>query len=142
MGFASVAFMVKTRRGPGPVGVNLKRLRGTISQRELGLLSGVSYVTIANLERGEHQAAEEGTLRKIAAALHRDVADLLESDTVARGDDLVRSYLSSPWAAIDKPTEDELEWLRALPGIVFIDAAQSPEAVSHLLKAHRSSHTK
>jgi transcriptional regulator with XRE-family HTH domain len=131
----------RTKRRPSPIGVALKRVRtlAKMSQRRLAELAEVSPTTIATLESGASQTADMGTLRKFAVALNVRVSELTDIDAVAPAEPLLAAYLASPWSALDKPTKEELAWFRSLPGVVFFDAARTPEAVHYLLVARRSS---
>jgi len=129
----------RTIRRPGPVGANLKRLRDQrdMSQRALAEKAGVHPITISKLETGVSQDADLSTIRALAGALGVHDSDI--TGTLAHSPaPLVDEYVQSPWASIDKPTVEELHWLRSLPGIVFRGVAPTAEAVHHLLLARRA----
>lgn len=129
----------KTKRRPGPVGTNIKRLRDEhdLSQKALADKAGVHPITISKLETGVSQDPDMPTIRAIADALKVDVSEITET-RVESAPELIEVYLRSPWASIDKPTDGELAWFRSLPGVVFRGVAASAEAVHHLLMARRS----
>ena len=135
----------KTTRRPGPVGTNIKRLRDERGWSQQRLADeadkrgrAVHPITISKLETGVSQDADLTTLRTLASALEVHVSDLTGT-TIEAPTPLVEEYEHSPWASIDKPTEEELNWLRSKAGIVFgHGAAPSAEAVHHLLMVHRS----
>jgi transcriptional regulator with XRE-family HTH domain len=61
------------------VGRNLAKLRqGKLSQRGLAKRSGVSRITIAEIERGACASPRLDTLQKLATALECEVADLIQ----------------------------------------------------------------
>ena len=55
------------------------RAKRRLSLRALGELAGVSYVTIARIERGKHDP-RLSTLRLLAKAMKVKVVDLIEED--------------------------------------------------------------
>lgn len=141
MGTYRVLLMAKgSKRRPSPVGAALKRVReqAKLSQRALAEAAGVHYVTVAMLESGARQDADLETLRKLAKALGVRVSELSDSGLLTTAEDILREYAASPYAAIDKPTAEEMEWLRSLPGIVWKGFDPTPKAVHHLLEARRS----
>jgi transcriptional regulator with XRE-family HTH domain len=62
----------------GVPGLKPIRLRASLSQRELAHLSGVAASTIARIEMGHD--AHPRTVRRLAEALKREPADLMELD--------------------------------------------------------------
>jgi transcriptional regulator with XRE-family HTH domain len=62
-------------------GMRLKELRRrrALSQRELARLSGVSFDTIAKLERG-HREAQPRTVRRLSEALNVQPPELIKEE--------------------------------------------------------------
>lgn len=58
-----------------------ERDRRALSMRELADLAGVSWVTVWRIENGRRVQPHPSTLRKLAAALAVEPAELMKSDT-------------------------------------------------------------
>jgi transcriptional regulator with XRE-family HTH domain len=132
----------KARRKVSPLGVNLRRVRerAGIQQSELAERAGVSRVTVARLETGAVGWARPDVVAKLAAAVGATKSDL-ESGEVFSTDsgELVEEYLVSPYAQIDKPSDEELRWMRSLPGLVWLGLPKpTAETIHHMLLALRS----
>ena len=137
--------MVKHRKRPGVVGVNLLRLRkqAGLSQEKLAERSGVHRVTIASIESGEHGEPDFGTIDKLARGLAVRVADLTEGATDSTPiAEALDTFKSSPWGQIDRPSENEEKTLRELPGSTWINIQPTPETIHHMLLALRASRQK
>jgi len=93
------------------IGSNVKRYRKAagLTQPALGQLCGLHKNTILNIEKGGTESVQLESLEAIARALRIDVDELFRAP-VSEGDlpELVNRYRSSPWAQIDKPSDDEL----------------------------------
>lgn len=140
MGACTVVIMRKgTKRRPGATGIALARIRGQVgmSQRQLAEASGVHFTTIANLERGTQEGADLKTVERLAKALGVSVADLAETSGVAAIEPLIQAFLQSDWGRVTKAEDDELDWLRALPGIFWRGIRPEPEALHLIIMAHR-----
>lgn len=139
-----LGYMVKARKQKaGTIGQNIARLRRAagLSQRDLGAKADVHYVTIANLERGQSQSADDVTVEKLAAAFNVKPADLREPTvTTTPVEPLLKEFLESPHAQVLDPplSDEELTWLRGLPGVVWIDLQPSAKSFSLLVEAYRA----
>lgn len=69
--------MARSKPTPTPVGREVKRLRGRMSQEELGFRVGVSQSDISKIERGQTKQPAKNVLRKIARALQSPPNELL-----------------------------------------------------------------
>ena len=122
---------------------NVRRLRKAtrISQAELARRAGVHVNTIRFLESGRVENVRVDTLEAISKAMSVDIAELVRC-SAKRADSAacVAAFLSSPYAAIAKPTDDEREWLEGVPVIEWLggDAPPDAEAIYYLLLAHRA----
>ncbi len=127
------------KRRAGVIGVNLRKLRDAagLSQRALAGKAGVHYVTIANLETGATQSADHDTITKLALALGVREGDLVEALQAAPIEPLLREYLVSPWAAITKPTEDELQWLREQSVVFWRGVEPTVESIDLFIRGRR-----
>lgn len=115
-----------------------------MTQRALGEAADVHPVTIALLESGGRQAADQETVAKLAAALGVRPGDLLEEQHGwAPVEDAISSWLASGLAAIACPEPadlaSELDWLRSIPGLFWVGAPPSDESLTLLVQAHRKS---
>lgn len=138
-----MASQPKHQRRPSVTGANLRRLRlaAGLTQAQLSERSGVHQTTIADLERGAMSGARDATLERLAGALGVRKGDLVEPEVEATPmEPLLREFLGSPWAATLKPpvTEEELTWLRGLPGIVWISCPPTPEALRYFVEGYRA----
>lgn len=91
--------------------------------------------TISNIERGV-VALRIDTLAEIAAAVGIDVTELMPRKT-APNKPLVDRYLKSPWAAIDNPTTEEVDWLLHGGTIETLGAEPDEETCHELLSQRR-----
>lgn len=132
-----------SRRKAGIVGVNLRRIRTAagLTQREVAERAGLHPVTVANLETGGRKSADDATVDALARALGVRKRDLVEPAMEnAAVEPLLQEFLGSPWSQTLRPeiTQDEIEWLRGLPGIFWIGMPPTPESLHHLILAHRA----
>ena len=122
------------------IGSNVKRYRKAagLTQPALGQLCGLHKNTILNIEKGGTESVQLESLEAIARALRIDVDELFRAP-VSEGDlpELVNRYRSSPWAQIDKPSDDELVELVTSGALRAIGTDADEEAVHHLLLAFR-----
>lgn len=129
-----------TRTTPSIVGLNLRRLRLArgLSQEALAQLGGWSRVYIARIETGAVQSPTAKTIQKLAELLGVSIEELLSPRA---GESpigpLVDQFLESPWAEVIQPTEEEIEWLRGLNSIFWVDLPPTPVTLLHLIKARR-----
>ena len=82
-----------------------------------------------------------GTLRRLATGFEVDILELLQTPHITRAiKPLVTAYKDSPWAAIDKPTEDELhEILQSRDVIEFAKTPDTaPNVIHRLIQAIRA----
>lgn len=121
---------------------NVKRLRKAMrpkmSQAVLADLAGMHKNSINALEKHKKKGIEVAALRAIAKALGATVDDLL---TPVAGTEpitaVMRVYRESPWAQIDKPTDDEMTAVRRIAMLSWFGAEPDPEALHHLVEALR-----
>lgn len=93
----------------------------------------MARTTIAALESGARSAKVE-TLQKLAAAMHMPMLHLQISSTTATMNlqaqqECVERFLRSPWVAAKPMTKEEIDWLRSLPAISWLDGAPSDESL-------------
>ncbi len=62
------------------IALKLERVKKGLTQEELSKKSGVSRVSICNIERNGIENVPVCTLRKLAAALNKSIAQLFFSD--------------------------------------------------------------
>lgn len=124
---------------PSELGRRLKaaRERAGLSQEELADLSQVNKITIARLETGFTQSANTQVATRLASALGVQPAELLGLQQSSSTVILVEKYLSSPWAAVDRPTPDEVSWLKSVPAVVWVGFAPTDRTVHEVLELHR-----
>lgn len=116
----------------------MARMEANLSQYELADRSGVSRVTIANIERGKFRSARLETLEKLARVLRIPVSGFSDVDMqTSPARDLVDEFLDSPWAAALEPTNEEKAWLRSIQEIQWLGDKPSPESFHHALIALR-----
>lgn len=130
------------KQRPGVAGVNLKRLRNRagISQRKLAEISGVHAITIAKVESGETQSPDHRTAARLAGALGIGVSELVDEPMQSElVEPLIEEFLRSPWQAITKASEDELNWLRGLGRIFWSETRPTPESISLFIQGKRKS---
>lgn len=132
-----------TRKRPSVLGKNLRRLRQRVemTQRALGERSGVHFVSIARLESGEQQSADTPTIERLARALGVRQAELIEAENgggwIASVEPVIKEYLDSTLAQTQEPSEEELSWLRSLPGAFWFGAPPSAESIALLVQSYR-----
>ena len=115
------------------------RKAAKLTQAELAKKAGRSRQTIAQVEVGMRETVDLDTLVDLARALNVRTDDLVgESSGVAPIEPLLSEFLRSPWGEITKPSDEEVDWLRSLPGLFWIGAPPSPESVHHLVLAYRA----
>jgi transcriptional regulator with XRE-family HTH domain len=111
------------RRPLSPLGLAVQKLRheSGLSQERLAALARIGRTTIAKLETGRSQTMTMESLQKIAPALGTTVTSILAMEPASAPESVrksvsrfVSSYLLSPWALRDKPTEAEKARLRKM----------------------------
>ena len=114
------------------------RKKAGLTQEELANRCDVHRNTVRGFEAGEFGIRLE-TIATMADALGAPLSAMLpppKTEPIAK---LVDSYMTSPWAQIDKPTKDEEKWLRESPAITWIGDAPNEETIHFVLEAHRKS---
>lgn len=142
---ARVATTKKTKSGKrvGPLGVNLRRIRDRrgLTQEQLAERAGVVRLTVQRIESGTISNVQTKTLDALAEALAVKVTDLTEP-TVATTpvEPLLQEFLASPHAKVLDPplSAQEIEWLRSLPGVMWIGLEPTPLSLRYLVEAYRS----
>lgn len=107
-----------------------------LTQQELADKAGLARMTVVRIENGHQEGANLATLRTLADALGvrlMDLADLEESPVAP----ILSEYEASPYAQIDKPTPEELEWLKSLPSIVWGEIAPTPASIQGMIQLRR-----
>lgn len=137
-----VARKASGKHKAGVVGTNLRRIREKLglSQQELADRAGVNRVTIGELEVGIRDNPEVRTVEALAQALGVRPSELIDPPvTMTPVEPLLREFIESPHAKVLDPplSEDEITWLRGLPGVVWIDLPPSLESFRLLIEAHR-----
>ncbi len=93
--------------------VRQARRRAGLSQEELAKASGVSPATVVQVELGNRRP-QGRTLRKLAAALEMEVADLIEEEEAPAPKVLSRPSPEAPEAQADEERREELRMFREL----------------------------
>ncbi len=93
--------------------VRQARRRAGLSQEELAKASGVSPATVVQVELGNRRP-QGRTLRKLAAALEMEVADLIEEEEAPAPKVLSRPSPEAPEAQADEERREELRKIREL----------------------------
>ncbi len=112
------------------------RKKAHLTQQQLADKAGVVRMTIVRLEKGKQPGVNIATLRKIAAALGvrlLDLADIEESPI----EPIVKEYLNSPYAQIDKPTDPEIEWISSQSQVFWGKTPPNPAAIHDLIEWSR-----
>ena len=135
----SVPRKPKHKKVPGLVGRNLRRIRDQrgVSGYKLSELSGVHRVTITALETGTTLNPDMETLVSLASALGVDPSDLLAELKTTDPAPLVSEYLAT-YRTADNPTDDEIEWLNALPPVLWRGHEPTVQSIHFALMARRS----
>ena len=111
-----------------------------VTQSELALKAGLSRSTIAAVEGAKYGNPDTSTLKALARALNLPqlvVAEMmLERGSTAT---LVTEFESSPWFSAVSPTAVELEWVRALPDVLWEGTKATPEDVADIIRWRRKS---
>jgi transcriptional regulator with XRE-family HTH domain len=110
------------------------RRRAKLSQSALAAAAGLSRSTIASIEGAKYDTADLTTVERIAKVLGVGV-DELRRPTVERMamHPLIELFQASELAKGLAPTDDELEWLRSLPDMVWANAKSAPDTVARML---------
>lgn len=124
-------------------GQNLLRLRIALgmSQEALSERTGVSRSTIARIETGAVAGPSPGVSEVLARALGVKEGDLYDDRAETPGlEEALAAFASSPWAGTLRPPlcEVDLDHLRKLSGSIWIGMRPNPEALYHIVLAHRS----
>lgn len=126
------------------LGRNLRRLRqhAGLSQHELAGRSGVSRPTIARIESGSQATASLDTIEALAKALGVRSADLTEQEEES-GASIIAPVIDE-WLILEKmrpvtrPTDEEIQWLRSLPGVFWLQMDPTVDTLHHLVEAYRA----
>lgn len=122
------------------------RKKAGISQEELASRAKVSRATVGNLESGFSGNPEYETVKKLAAALGVQAADLLDQQTgLSEMASLVDRFEASFWnREFLKPsaTAEELAYLRSLPPLRWVGREPNEETLGRMLEAIRSADPK
>lgn len=126
-------------RTPGIIGERLKdaRERMGLTQDQLAAQAGVHRLTVVKLESGARDTAGSDNLARLADALGVSVDYLLGRMERSSIEPFVVEYLASPWAAIDAPTQTELEELRRIEPAFWRGKRPSPEILHEILRVQR-----
>lgn len=134
---------------PGAVGRNVRRYRQRLglSQEALAKKAGVYRLTINFIETGRTETVGSDTLQLLADALGVSVDELTrdgDQPAVAPIEPLLTAFLASPLAQQLAPpvTEEEMAWLRSLPGIIWAGAESTPESIYFFVLGYRRRTTK
>jgi transcriptional regulator with XRE-family HTH domain len=117
--------------------IKTKRLAFGWTQAYLAERADVNRQQLAKLETGRQQDLYGDSIARIAKALGSTSDELLGLN---RGpvSPVVDAYLSSPLAEYDKPTKDEVAWLRGINPVVWHgDESPDEHSVHELLVWHR-----
>lgn len=131
------------QKPPTTIGRNLLRLRTAagLSQDELAAKAGIARPTLGNIETGATSPAS-ATVELLARALQVKVSELTEDPQAFHPiATAIEAFLADAWGTVTKPTPEEIEWLRGLPGQAwfgFGPSGPSPKALHHLLEARRA----
>lgn len=105
-----------------------------ITQDELARRVGVHVNTVRSVEAGGDLRLS--TMAAIAAALECAPGELLAVETHPAAP-VIDEYLASPYAQIDKPTEEERRWLRGQQCVRTVGGSPDAETVHLVLMARR-----
>jgi transcriptional regulator with XRE-family HTH domain len=136
----SFGFILRYMGGSDPeasfLRANVTRLRKErgLSQHKLAALAGISRSTIAAIELGRYRSADTATVEALAKALGVEPGTLLRPDPErAPIAPFVNDFIASPWAQAVKPTDEELDWLRGLPEVVWFGSRPTAESFARIL---------
>lgn len=126
------------------LGRNLRRLRqhASLTQHELAARSGVSRPTIARIESGSQATASLDTIEALARALGVRSSELMDQEEES-GTELIGALLEEflkleKIRPVTRPTDEEIQWLRSLPGIFWLGLPPTIETFHHLIEGYRS----
>lgn len=123
------------------IGEHVRRLRKAVgwSQTELGVRSGISRATIAQIELGRYRSVDLDTVVALAKALGVSPSILIDGATADEGSlqQAVEDFKRSYWAKAMSPTDEELAWLAGLPDAVWVGVAPAAETVAEILAWRR-----
>jgi transcriptional regulator with XRE-family HTH domain len=127
------------KKTPSDFGQRLRaaRKRAGLTQAQLAEAADVHAISIAKLETGARQNPQGDMVSKLAAALGVTPSDLLGTVQSSEASELVDRYLSGDWARVDRPTEEEVAWLRSVPSVVWVGLAPTERTVHELVELHR-----
>lgn len=126
------------------LGANLRRLRlaAGLTQKELAGRSGVARITIAKIESGQSPSANLDTIENLARALGVRPMELAEAEPEAGLAHI--APIIDAWLELEKkrpvtdPTDAEIAWLRALPGVFWLGLPPSVDNLGYLIEAKRA----
>lgn len=129
---------------PSAVGRNVRRFRQQLglSQEALAKKAGVYRLTVTFLETGRTETVGSDTLQLLADALGVSTADLVRDESVPAItpiEPLLSEFLRSPLAGQLTPpiSEEEIVWLRSLPGIVWAGSEPTLESIYFFVLGYR-----
>lgn len=117
--------------------IRAKRNAMGLTQVELAVKSGVNRQQLAKLETGTQQDLYGDSITRIAHALEISTDELLglHREPISS---VIAKYLASPLSAYDKPTKDEVAWLRGLGAAVWHgDLPPNEQSVHEIIVWHR-----
>lgn len=115
------------------------RVAAGIGPAELARRSGVGRTTIHRIETGEQQSASLRTIERLAKTLGREPAELA-GHVVQRVpiEQVIQEWLRlEELRPVNRPTDEELAWLRSLPDMVWVGMPPTPDVLGALVEVRR-----
>jgi transcriptional regulator with XRE-family HTH domain len=112
-----------------------RKLKGW-TQADLARRSKVRPGTIAALETDRWRSPSASTILAIATAFGVSTDELLGVKT-DEGASFANEYAASPYAALEPPTAEELNWLSQMPQVTWVGKRPTPKDIAKLIEWRR-----
>jgi transcriptional regulator with XRE-family HTH domain len=101
---------------------------------ELVRRSGLSRSSVNAVLKAKYKSASLSTVERLAVVFGVSVDQLLGVRLDAAPiHPLIKQFMESEWRASVNPEEQELEWVKSLPDVVFTGARPDPQVVARLI---------
>lgn len=115
------------------------RKRAGLGQKELAKAAGISHMTVLRIENAKQEGVNYDTLQRLARVLGVQVSDL-EPEAEGLAGPLIDEYLTSGIGQYDKPTDEEITWLRT-QAAAFWDGMKPSVGALHEMIEFRRKHS-
>lgn len=112
------------------------RKRAGLTQKQLAQAAGLNKMTVLRIEGAKTDGVNLDTLQRLARVLGVQVSDL-EPESEGIAGPLVDQYLADGIGQYDKPTEEEIAWLRTQAAAFWDGMKPSIRALHEMIEFRR-----